>query len=362
MVLRRAVARVELLRRIAREVLPLTARELARWEQRIHCIPNPELRRQARASITSKRFHCEGGSVFAALRPDCAPTLVRLIVALQTISDYLDNLCDRSVSCDETDFRRLHQAMLDAVDETGPLHDYYALHPNRDDGGYLDALVQECRACVRELPSYPVVRERVKGLVGLYNDLQVYKHGPLKRREKLLEDWFSRQGGPWRDLYWWEFAAACGSTLAVFALFAGAALPDLRPEDAARIETAYFPWICGLHILLDYHIDQAEDAAGGDLNLVSYYPCAGEQERRLVRFVREARARARELPDPAFHATVVEGLPGLYLSDGKVPAQRMHRLAWTLLAAGGPASFGYYVWCRLRRRRGEARTRPVPPS
>jgi len=358
MVLRRAVDRVGLLRRIAREVLPLTASELARWEARIASIPNAELRRQARASITLKRFHCEGGSVFAALRPGCAPTLVRLIVALQTISDYLDNLCDRSVSCDEADFRQLHQAMLDAVDDAGPLHDYYSLHPNREDGGYLVALVRECQACLRELPSYPLVRERVQRLVGLYNDLQVYKHGPLERRETQLEDWFAREGDAWRELYWWEFAAACGSTLAVFALLAAAALPGLRPDEAERLEAAYFPWICGLHILLDYLIDQAEDTAGGDLNLVSYYPDPVAQRLRLVRFVREARSRAAALPDPAFHATVVEGLPGLYLSDSKVRPQRLHRVAWDLLAAGGPASWGYYVWCRLRRLQTSRRRPP----
>ncbi|MFS8544160.1 MAG: tetraprenyl-beta-curcumene synthase family protein [Limnochordales bacterium] len=354
MFLQRAWSRAVYARRIAWEVLPAVEAELARWKQRIGHIPNPELRRQAWASITSKRFHCEGGSVFAALRPQWAPTLVRLIVALQTISDYLDNLCDRSVSMDEADFRQLHHAMLDAVDDTRPLHDYYALHPNRDDGGYLQALVAECRTCLRRLPAYPVVRDRVRRLVGLYNDLQVYKHGPLERREPALAAWFHARAGPWRDLYWWEFAAACGSTLAVFALFAAAAHPGLTPAAAAQLEEAYFPWICGLHILLDYLIDQAEDAAGGDLNLVSYYPSAAQRRQRLVRFVREARARAQGLPDREFHETIVQGLPGLYLSDGKVPQQRLEGLALTLLCAGGPASFGYFLWCRLRRQRAPA--------
>ena len=337
---------------MAREVLPAVAAELDRWERRIERIPNPELQRQARASITTKRFHCEGGSVFAALLPERAPTIVRLIVALQTISDYLDNLCDRSVSLDEADFRQLHLAMLDAVDDRGPSHDYYRLHPNRDDGGYLHALVGECQACVAQLPSYPVVRERVQRLVGLYTDLQVYKHGPLDRREPALTAWFHDRGAPWRDLYWWEFAAACGSTLAMFALFAAAARPDLTPAEAERLERAYFPWICGLHILLDYLIDQAEDAAGGDLNLVCYYPCSDERRRRLVRFVQQARARARELPEREFHEAIVQGLPGLYLSDGKVRAQGLYPLALRLLWAGGPASFGYFLWCRLRRRGG----------
>ncbi|REJ32151.1 MAG: DUF2600 domain-containing protein [Bacillota bacterium] len=451
-------------RRIARDVLPKAAAELARWRRFVEAIPNPELRRQARASITKKRFHAEGGSVYAALAPQWLDTLVPLIVALQTISDYLDNLCDRSVSLNEADFRTLHRAMLDAVDGSAPGRlncsepravdgaaphaggapapatvdgaaragdapapvtvggsapravddpvsatvdgaapdsvdtpapvtvvgaaragdapppgaapyaglaatavsagsSYYSLHPNKDDGGYLAALVAQCRRCTARLPAYAVVRPYVRRLVGLYNDLQVYKHGPLAGRVPALERWFAGQtaaGGqrtadePWRPvltthLHWWEFAAAAGSTLGVFALFTAATNPNLTASDAERIVDAYFPWICGLHILLDYLIDQEEDAAGGDLNLVSFYPDGAAMRRRLTMFVREARRRARTLPDAAFHTSIVQGLPGLYLSDAKVHRLRMERLALRLLQAGGPASFAYYLWCRWRR-------------
>lgn len=365
-------------RRIARDVLPRTAIELARWHRHIVTIPNLELQHQAWASITKKRFHAEGGSVYAALTPEWVSTLVPLIVALQTISDYLDNLCDRSVSMDEADFRLLHQAMLDAVDggppqschpvdvgkggpgdgrydangsirPTSDSSRYYVLHPNKDDGGYLAKLVNECRRRTAHLPAYDVVRPYVQQLIGLYNDLQVYKHGPHADRVPRLETWFAEKGQPWRDLYWWEFAAAAGSTLGVFALFTAATNPELTASDAGRIVEAYFPWICGLHILLDYLIDQEEDEAGGDLNLVSFYPDHDTMQQRLVRFVHEARRHARNLPEAAFHTTIVQGLPGLYLSDRKVPRQHMQRLAFTLLRAGGPASFGYFLWCRWRR-------------
>lgn len=342
--------------RIARDVLPAAADELARWRRHIDAIPNPELRRQASASITHKRFHAEGGSVYAALAPQHAATLVPLIVALQTISDYLDNLCDRSVSLDEDDFRALHQAMLDAVDGTPPQPgasaSYYALHPNKDDGGYLAALVDECRRRTADLPAYHVVRPHVQRLVALYNDLQVYKHGPRAGRVGRLETWFAREGRAWPDLYWWEFAAAAGSTLGVFALFTAATNPGLTDEDARCIVQAYFPWICGLHILLDYLIDQEEDASGGDLNLVSYYPDVDTMQRRLVFFIQQARRAACVLPAPAFHVSIVEGLPGLYLSDAKVRRQRLQPLALTLLRTAGPLSFAYYAWCRWRRLRG----------
>ena len=40
---------------------------------------------------------------------------IKFIVAYQTISDYLDNLCDRSSSLDPQDFAALHESMGDAL-------------------------------------------------------------------------------------------------------------------------------------------------------------------------------------------------------------------------------------------------------
>lgn len=40
----------------------------------------------------------------------------------------------------------------------------------------------------------------------------------------------------------------------------------MTKEMTEKIKAGYFPYIQGLHILLDYLIDQEEDKAGGDLN------------------------------------------------------------------------------------------------
>ncbi len=335
---------------IETKVLPAVDKELGRWTKRADAIPNPELRAQALASIEAKRFHCEGGSIYAALRPDFVNDLVPLIVALQTISDYLDNLCDRSTSQDGRDFRRLHTAMLDAVSPAWPsTHDYYALHPEKDDGGYLAALVGECRSRLSRLPGQSVIQEQTRRYVGLYNDLQVYKHIRPERRIPALEYWFARHRRRYPDLYWWEFAAASGSTLGVFVLMVLATTPTLTPSAVAALDKAYFPWIAGLHILLDYFIDQEEDRRGGDLNLVSFYPSRRVLRRRLKWIFRNANAEAAKLPDGTFHRMVVHGLPGLYLTDQKVRRQRLHPIAWDLIRAGGVDTAFVYFWYRFKR-------------
>lgn len=343
--------RLALVTRFVTRVFPLVDQELDRWRGHISEAEDRELSAQGLASIRTKRFHCQGGSIYA-LAGQAGQELISFIVALQTISDYLDNLCDRSGCLDAGAFRQLHTAFTDALEPGGELNDYYRFFPHREDGGYLTALVEECRNILCLLPSYPTVKEDALWLGRLYCDLQTYKHTHLHLREDLLREWFADHSGEFpglESLEWWEFAAATGSTLGIFALCAAAGQPGLTAADARRITAGYFPWICGLHILLDYFIDQDEDQAGGDLNFVSYYADAVRRRERLVFFMRRALREAAALPNPHFHTTVVLGLPAFYLSDPKVRSQGLDDTASLLLSAGGRESRGMYRFCKILR-------------
>lgn len=369
-----------LIRAMSLWVVPRVDRELARWKAALECCPDPELRRQGLASIRHKRFHAIGGSVYG-LDPRPSSGLVSLIVAYQTISDYLDNLCDRGGVYDGSAFARLHQSMLDAL-TTAPLagttalpagsdaDDYYGLYPCKADGGYLRSLVDECRRQVARLPAYhAAVEAEVLRLARLYTDLQVRKHVRTEDRVPLLLKWWRREGGATgeggeegglSDLAWWEFAAASGSTLGIFALLNLAAHGDPSPspgpgpslEAVERLSRAYFPWVCGLHILLDYLIDQEEDAREGDLNFTSFYRDARERRERLEYFADRALEAVSRLPSPAFHQVVVKGLLAMYLSDPKVTAGGLDDLAAFLLGKAGPEARSMWRACRFFRRVG----------
>lgn len=341
---------VSLMLRVYKYILPGVREELAGWRAAAEAIPDPELRRQALDSMRTKEFHCIGGAVYAAPRLDRRDVLIPLIVALQTISDYLDNLCDRSTSLEADDFRLLHQSMLDAVTPGAPLADYYALRSEKEDGGYLHALVRKCQSRISELPAYDRVQAHVRELVGLYGDLQVYKHIAKPQREPRLQAWWDGYKSRYPELRWNEFAAATGSTLGMFMLFLAAADPKLTPESAAGIREHYFPAICGLHILLDYLIDQEEDREGGDLNFCSYYESRDVLNERMQRMVRSARQAADRLPARSFHRMIVEGLIALYLSDPKVKEQRDVRHTARLLMKGSPWARAFFwlnsTWIR----------------
>lgn len=340
-----------LITRFVRQVFPLVDGELAVWH-RAAAAAEPELAAQALASIRDKRFHCLGGSIYSLHPGVDTASFVRLVVALQTISDYLDNLCDRAGVYDEAAFRQLHLAVTDALDPGGPIRDHYAHYPLKNDGGYLAALIAACRDEAARLPSFPVVRPHLARLATLYSELQTYKHLDPAMRESKMAAWGRRHLSAYPGVSLWEFAAASGSTLGMFTLCALAADPALSRAEADTAHDAYFPWICGLHILLDYFIDLAEDRRHGDLNFVAYYRDGAEIEDRLVHFWRQALAGAARLPHPAFTATVIHGLLAMYLSDPKTQAPLERRVKAALLAAGGGYARFLHSLCRLLRYQG----------
>lgn len=341
-----------LLTRFVRRVFPLVNNELAGWQNYIAEHGMRELADQALASINTKKFHCQGGSVYSLYKGVPTRDFIRLVVALQTISDYLDNLCDRAGIADETAFRQLHQAMTDALDPEKPLSDYYAAYPHKDDGGYLSRLVAVCRQEVAKLPSYHLVKPEILRQAGLYSELQTYKHlDPAIREEKMLT-WINRHLPDYPDLNPWEFAAATGSTLGMFMLSAAAYNPELTSREVKQLATAYFPWINGLHILLDYFIDEAEDKLGGDLNFVFYYNGPKETLTRLTYFTNQARQQAKSLPEAAFTQTVVDGLLAMYLSDPKTSIEPTRTIRDSLLRSAGLYPRFMYGICRLLRKKG----------
>jgi tetraprenyl-beta-curcumene synthase len=311
---------------------------------------HPELRKQALASMDTKQFHCEGGGVYVTANLARRHELIALIVAFQTISDYLDNLCDRSTSMDPDDFRSLHQSMLDAVNPNANEGRYYEHHPEQEDGGYLQNLVRECQRCIARLPSYSKVQSHIIELVGLYCDLQVYKHIRKDEREHALLAWWEKHKEQYPQLLWNEFAAATGSTLGVFMLFVAASYAELTEVEASAIRKTYFPYICGLHILLDYLIDQQEDVDGGDLNFCRYYESPEHAAQRIGWIASEAKQAARALHTPGFHKMIIEGLQALYLSDPKAGMQSGVRITRGLLMKRSPISRVFFwvnsMWVR----------------
>jgi tetraprenyl-beta-curcumene synthase len=334
---------ITLMKKVYRDVFPVVHRELAYWKQRAQNIPDPELRKQALASIETKTFHCEGGSILSLLAGKEMEECIRFIVAYQTISDYLDNLCDRSNSLDPLDFRALHESMPDALSLDADVSNYYRHRQEQDDGGYLHDLVRTCQGVLKKVTHYDKIVPFLHELAGYYCDLQVHKHVHVEERVPRLEKWFKQYKDHLPPMEWYEFSACSGSTLGIFCLVAYAFTETFHEEMAKQIRDGYFPYIQGLHILLDYFIDQEEDRLGGDLNFCFYYPDQSVLLERLCHFIEEADRHVNQLPHGEFHRLIHRGLLGLYLSDEKVKKQKeLRRLAKKLIRLGGINSWFFY--------------------
>lgn len=332
-----------------RKVFPRVNSELIHWADYPRSNSCPELQKQALSSITHKKFHCQGGSIYSLYQGVLTNDFIILVVALQTISDYLDNLCDRTGIADEQAFRQLHLAMTDALDPEACPQDYYAFYPEKNDGGYLTSLVKTCQTQLANLPSYQLVKSDLLKLARLYSDLQTYKHLDPSIREQKMTDWIGLHSNHYPQITDWEFAAATGSTLGMFMLCAAASDKNLTANTVVQISMAYFPWISGLHILLDYFIDTAEDQANGDLNFVTYYTDESQMLSRLTLFTEQALFQAQTLPQPLFHKTVVQGLLAMYLSDPKTNHPKEQVVKKALLKVAGRYTTFMYMLCKLLR-------------
>ncbi|WP_234987227.1 tetraprenyl-beta-curcumene synthase family protein [Bacillus sinesaloumensis] len=342
---------ISLMKKVYREVFPIVHRELAVWKKKAESIPNEELRKQALASIHSKTFHCEGGAILALLSGGHIKDCIRFIVAYQTISDYLDNLCDRSTSLDPNDFRSLHDSMPDALKPGQTTKNYYQFRDEQDDGGYLESLVTTCQDVLQNIKHYEKIADYLHELSSYYCDLQIHKHVKVEERVSRLEKWFKNHQANLPNMEWYEFSACSGSTLGIFCLVAYAFHEEFEEEIAIKVRNGYFPYIQGLHILLDYFIDQEEDRKGGDLNFCFYYPHENELVNRIQHFIHEADKHTAGLPNEKFHRLINRGLLGVYLSDEKVRTQRdVMKIAKKIIKLGGKTSFFFYVNGRAYRR------------
>lgn len=342
---------ITLMSKVYKHILPKVHEQLRMWRTKAEAIPDDELRTQALASIDTKTFHCEGGAILALLALDKKDDAIRFIVAYQTISDYLDNLCDRSTSLDPDDFRSLHEAIMHALTPGQAPINYYQYRKEQEDGGYLQQLVLTCQSVIERLPQRNEIERYTHELASYYCDLQVHKHVREEERVPRLERWFEQHKARLPEMSWYEFSACAGSTLGIFCLVSYAFRNDCSTELFAQVTKSYFPWVQGLHILLDYFIDQQEDREGGDLNFCFYYEDEEQLKERFIYFIEQADKSVQGLSDVKFHQMINDGMLAIYLADKKVNEQKkVAKVAKDIRRKGGRWTKFFYVNGLIYRR------------
>jgi tetraprenyl-beta-curcumene synthase len=330
-------------------VFPRATRAVNRLQGRAEQIPDPVLRRLGVDSLR-ERSNIEGAAAFAAFAPRARrAAVVRALVAFQAAYNYADMLSEQPHEEAIANGRRLHESLLVAVDPTAPLLDYYALNPQRDDGGYLQELVDSCRAALSALPSFPTVASSARVAAERIVTFQSLNVGKTQGDHVALAQWARGLTPSGSELEWWETAAAAGSSLGVHVLIAAAAEPSLRGTDVAAIDDAYFPWIGGLHSLLDNIIDRREDLRTNQPSLVGYYASPAQAAARLALLAVQAVRRARALPQGRRHLIILAAMAGNYLSNPEADEPDMRQVARSVLDAIGDLATPTLLVFKLRR-------------
>jgi tetraprenyl-beta-curcumene synthase len=317
----RLAAVLALARAIARHLIwgqRLVSREIAEWQAQASTISDAQLRRHALVSLREKRDETYGAALFWTLPDTRHATLLRLLVAYQTMWDFLDTLSEDIAFLGDTNGRHLHRALVEALTPGGPISDYYSLYPGRDDGGYLHKLVETCQRECAGLPAYPRVRPLV--LAGVARcSVQAINHAREPRRRELsLRQWAAQEFPGERSMPWFEVTAAAGAFIP-HVLFALASEPDCTDEDIALAHATYFPWMSLAITMLDSYVDQQDDQSRGAHSYFAYYEDEQAAVTRLIVITRTLMCQLYGLRAGGRHATLGSCMIAMYLS--KVPAR-----------------------------------------
>jgi tetraprenyl-beta-curcumene synthase len=316
-----------------------SSREIKRWLLVARKIPSPEIRCAALSALETKQGQGRGAALFAIVPDSASRPLIRALIAYQVLYDFLDSVSERGAEAGQRNGDHLYLALLDALDSSRPLSDYYRYHPWKDDGGYLESIVAFCRAQTAQLVSYPLVRdalvEEVTGQ-GIAQILAINHDPDDAGRNRELHLWARRHAPPACELNWFELAAAgSGSSIVHLVLLSLAASPTCSREDVSRVRKAYFPWVASMASLLDSYVDQAVDAATGDHSYVAHYQTPSVAARRIEQLLRRTLVEAGSLPDANRHKLIVACMAAMYLSTDRAHTPEMRRDTQRVARAGG---------------------------
>lgn len=298
-------------------------------------MPPGPLRDDALDALRRKRGQSDGAALFSVLPRKRNDDYLRLLVAYQVIWDYLDSVSERGAAAGVANGRQLHLALVDALDLDGQKRDYYRHSPWKDDGGYLQALVDACRQCCSRLPSYSRVRELVLRDARRAEVLAINHETDADQRGVALRQWADREFPSYREASWYELTGAASAGLAAFALLALACEPHCSEDEIEKTHAAYFPWASAVACMLDSYADSADDVANGDHSYIAHYPTFEIAVAQTCRLVRRCLSELCTLRNGETHVVIASSMVALYLSKDSTREPDVREASSRIADAGG---------------------------
>jgi tetraprenyl-beta-curcumene synthase len=300
-------------------VAPVVREQLRHWRARAATIADPRLRSLALAKLAGEGLNAEVAAMLATLAPRAhRRPVVKAIVALEVLYDFLDGLTETPASEAAGDGALLFRAFTEALSpSTERTPDYYRLRA-AGDGGYLQELVATVRFVLAGLPATVKVAEVLRENATRGAQAQLAIHAAQAHGDGPLERWAIRHAAGSR-LQWREYlAGAACSVLSAHALIVAAADREMTLAQARALEEIYLS-ISVLPTLLDSALDHELDEREGHLGYARLYSGPDELATRLEAVIADVIDVSARAPKGAHHLMTLVGVVAYYTT---APAAR----------------------------------------
>ncbi|HMJ36265.1 MAG TPA: DUF2600 family protein [Baekduia sp.] len=288
--------------------------ELAIWSARAQTIPDETVRSDVLKAMTKGRTLVDGAALFWTLPSRRRPELLRMLVAFQTLLNFIDIALERDARGRDGSSGSLMWLARDALDVDGAAPPQHLIEDTiGNDGGFLRALVFACRQGCASLAQYPEARGLLLREARRSRAFEIEHDRDVPRRTENMKEFAAQEFGGHTELSWWELTGGAGSLLTAMAVLALAADEATTEEDLRRAADAYV-WVASAGALLDSYIDQFEDAAVDGHNWLDYYPTREDAAQRMSEVIGGALRETAALRNGERHVVMVASMTALALS------------------------------------------------
>jgi hypothetical protein len=327
--------------------------ELDHWREQALAIDDPRLRALALRKLEAEGFNAKAAVMLATfVERRHRISVVRAIVALEVLFDYLDGRTEPANGSDPLRWRRalfatFTWAVAGAGVEGAPLL-------ADGDAGYLLALARTVRASLERLPGARRVRPAVLRAGARAAEAQARTHAVGELGEAQLRAWAEAtredEALGWREYH----AGACASVLAIHALIVAAADPPRRDRDLEAIDQLYLR-IGAVASLLDHVVDHELDGSLVSAGGLRFYRDDAELRRSLLALLAQTSAMAGERERRRRDLMTLAGVLGYYMSAPGAKSAFAAPIADAVHEQQGQALLPAYALMRAWRRIGRVK-------
>jgi tetraprenyl-beta-curcumene synthase len=308
--------------------------ETSLWRTRADAIPDPTTRDHALEAMDEGRVLIDGAALFWILPPRRRPDLLRLLVALQTLLNFLDLVLEREARGPDRRPGSWMWLAREALDLSRPPPDREIKARLGNDGGYLSALVMACRGGCATLPNYQHARVLLVREAARSRAFEIEHDRDAPRRRATMQAHVAQHFSDVTGIAWWELVGGASALLTAMAVLALAADEATTPDDLVQAADAYV-WVASAAALLDSYVDRPADVSSGAHNWFDYYPTDAHATQRAAELLQGAVSRISVLRNAERHVVIVASMAALWLSSDTARHTDLRAATAAMARSGG---------------------------